>query len=80
MIWVPIDRYSMRDADLLLALRKAGRSVLLASHWGILGLYSGHQIDPDGEGDGLVWFIDDSLFDGEELPAFYLVLPDLPGA
>lgn len=48
--------------------------ILLATSHTVLGMFSGRKLDRNED----VWFIDDSLYDGDELPVWWMILPPLP--
>lgn len=65
MTWIPITEDCLPP--------KAG-TVMLASDREVMGQYSGRRVD-HGE---VLWFINDSYYDGDDEPKYWILLPPLP--
>lgn len=57
--------------DITPDMMKFGYVLVANSRGFIMGLFSGYNADHDA------WYINDCLFDGEDLPAFYLEIPEI---
>ena len=50
-------------------------TILLGNQHGVLGRFSGVTVHPE---QGVTWFIDDSLYDGDDDPTHWIAIPAVP--
>ena len=69
-MWIPIATAHPRYVEV-----PPGSAILLANASGVLGVGSVYGDDPE---NGETWLINDAIYDGENVPTHWLLLPPVP--